>query len=194
MSKIILVAVAVAAILVTSSGCAPTESAQHRALVSELSEVDAAIQRSSEAVSARNARIAALQQQLDGEQARRARYNQSLQSYMLNNKLAVAAIGLGLAGTSAALSDDGSVSQEGRAVGAGVGLLAAAYAIANADEVMSVFNELVKADAAMRAMKRNEQELTDTIAVEGAALEREKARLADIRARAEQVRSALATV
>lgn len=174
------------------AGCGePPESPQHRALVSELRNADATVERLGAAVAVRAIRLASLQQQLDGERNRRAHFEQALRAYMLDNKLAVAAIALGLGGAGVALSDDSRISDEARAVGGVAGVLAAAYAIANADEVLAVFNELTKADSMLRAMQQREQELLASLSAEDGARVDDENRLTQANGRAAQLRTAL---
>ncbi len=92
-----------------------------------------------------------------------ARYQREVNAYLMNHKMATAAIVGGMGGTSVALEDGNTFSQEAKNIGAGIAILSAFYAIDNAGEVIEVADKLNQADVNIKEAKNYLGKLTEDV-------------------------------
>jgi chromosome segregation ATPase len=84
------------------------------------------------------------QAERDELQQKLAQMEREAESFMMSNKLAVAALALGFGGGAVALDDSGRFTESARQLGAALSLAAAAYALFNAAEVAQVADVLMR--------------------------------------------------
>ena len=93
------------------------------------------------------AEMAALRRELIAVRGEKERFQASMKDYLLNHKMAVAAIAAGVGGTGVVLDDKNEFSGDIKAVAGTVAVLGALWAIANYDEVVEVADRLMEASA-----------------------------------------------
>lgn len=151
-------------VLAALGGCNDPEQARREAeragIVSELHQVDTEHVLAGQRLVSLQRRHQTLSEEIDALQSEADDLERRTTDYMMSHKLAVAALAAGFAGGVAALDDSGRVSEEARSIGAVVGIVALLYAASNADEVMTVADQLLQADTAMKATARRLAELT----------------------------------
>lgn len=81
------------------------------------------------------------------------RHRIATKAYMMNHKLAVAALLSGAVSTAVAIDPESSFTGEMQVVAGGVALLIGAWAVSNAAEVMEVADVLVQADSHLRSLE-----------------------------------------
>lgn len=89
--------------------------------------------------------LSVLNQERIRVEAERARHDTAVTAYLMNHKMATAAIVAGVGGTGVALDSSNEFSEEAEQIGAGMATMAAIYAIANFEEVAEVTNEMANA-------------------------------------------------
>ncbi len=156
----------------TISGCENPRKAEIRLELSELgSKCDSARQSVSNGESA----LKAMQQRRTDRHAQLNEYNASVQGYMLDHKMAVAALAAGVGG--AQISSDNTYSADAKQVGSAVALLAGLWAIGNMDEVSDVLKTLNEADAHVGTLKSDLAQTTEAIQQEERSIEASKEQL-----------------
>ena len=184
--------------LLAVTGCENAQEARRAAertvLASQIHESDAARALASQALVAHGRQVQAINDELGGLQSEAAELRRRVQSFMMEHKMAVAALAAGAAGGLAALDDSGRVAQEAREVGAAVSFAAAVWAAFNMEEVLQVADQLVKADAALSNLGRRQATLTQALATEQGLQQDAQATLDRINAQASGLRTALASL
>ena len=176
-------AAAAVAVLIAASACTDSRevqratqlASQRMALSSQLQEVDTARTLASQALAAQIRRVEVLGEVLAAIQYKAAAHQRAVRAFMLDHKMAVAALAAGAAGGPAALDDSGSVSQEAREMGAVVGMVAIGWALFNMEEVLQVASELVKAESAAQALAERAKTLAQALGSEREALQQSQA-------------------
>lgn len=135
--------------LVFATGC----NSKKVQLQTELGTLGEQTDRDRQAISEGKSQLQALGQRLEIQRAQLREFNASVQGYMLDHKMAVAVVALGLAGADAALPSNNTYSQEGKDVGAAVAIVAAIWAVGHMDEVSEVLKVLNQADAHTRTLQ-----------------------------------------
>lgn len=177
--------------LIILSACSDSNAVQRELLLSELREAETNRTMLSEAVRGRRLALASLEQRLSEQQSGLQAYRDKVEAYMMNHKMAVAAIASAAGGSAVALDSENEFSDEAQAVGGLVGAIGVAYTIANFEEVSTVFDQLMQADA---HVKRLEAQIADTRAgrqAEDDLLRQEEETLREISTEIEQIRSEL---
>lgn len=184
--------------LLTVTGCENAQEARRAAertvLASQIHESDAARALASQAVVAHGRQVQAMTDELGGLQSEAAELRRRVQAFMMEHKMAVAALAAGAAGGLAALDDSGRVAQEAREVGAAVSFAAAVWAAFNMEEVLQVADQLVKADAVLGNLGRRQATLSQALATEQGLQQDAQAALDRINAQASGLRTALASL
>lgn len=191
--------VAAVAALLAASACTDPREAQRAAelatqrttLNSQLQEADSVRSMASQAVVARQRSVQALDEELSSLQSKAAWHQRAVEAFMMDHKMAVAALAAGAAGGLLALDDSGSVSQEAREIGAVVGIVALGWALFNQDEVLQVANELVKAESTQQALNGRIEVLQQNLAAERDELQQAQTVLERVNQQASSIRTAL---
>ena len=142
------------ALLVTSSMLL-TAGCDHRRddLQAEIATVNGQREIARQTLSNQQSELEAMNQRLLVQEAQLREYNASVQGYMLDHKMAIAAIAAGIGGAGAALRSDNAYSEDVKEVAGGLALLALAWALNNMDELSDVVKTLNQADAHVRTLK-----------------------------------------
>ncbi|MBL8331041.1 MAG: hypothetical protein JNJ71_19545 [Rubrivivax sp.] len=187
-----------AAASLTIIGCTDPRVAEREAqraqLSSQLVEADAGYLLAVQAVAGHQQRLEGLQQSAADIDGRRRELDRNVEAFMLNHKMAVAALVAGVAGGQVAFDSNGSYSAEARDVAAVVGLLAVGWALFNMDEVMHVASELAKADSFSTQLRREQESLAQALAAERQLLAQAQAQLAQSGQRVQGIRTSLASL
>lgn len=188
----------VVALVLTAVACTdPREqrrSAQRTALTSQLQETDAAYAQAVQAMQAHSRQLQALQDERSGLQSQAARLKREVQTFMMDHKMAVAALAAGVAGTGMALDDSGQFTDEARTVAGVVGIVAVGWALFNMEEVAQVASELMKAEAMAKALADRQRAVASALADEQAALQQAQALHQQVQGRLATLRTALAAL
>lgn len=121
--------------------------------------------------------LEAMNQRLLVEQAQLREYNAGVQGYILDHKMAVAAIAAGIGGTGTAISHDSTYSEEVKEVGAAAALIAIVWALNNMDEVSDVVKTLNQADAHVKTLKADIAQTSSAIEQQRQAIQGSQASL-----------------
>jgi outer membrane murein-binding lipoprotein Lpp len=143
-----LIALLLAFLFLTA--CDSQKKMQLRAQLTTLQvEVDSLRQAASDQESA----LAAAGQRLTQQNTDLNNFNTTVVSYMLDHKLAVAALVAGLGGASAALDGSNAYTDQAKQLGSAIAVVAAIWAIGHADEVGQVLQVLNRADLQVRGLQ-----------------------------------------
>lgn len=110
-------------------------------------------------VSGLQSQLSTVQVELSSVQSELNRYRNQVNAYMMNHKMAAAAIALGVAGGNMALDDTNAFSEDAKALGGVAAAIAAIYAISNYEEVAEVFDVMMQADVQVKQYERNLREV-----------------------------------
>lgn len=189
MSKRLLTLVVLAAI---SVACGPSlEDIRRQKVLSEMKDIDAERDPLVRAVAERQARITSLETELQKQQLALQQFRNRVQAYLMDHKMAVAAIAAGVGGTSVALSEDNAFSSDAKAVAGVVGFIAALWAIENAAEVGEVLDQMVQADARVKSFESQMLQIRGAIEQEQARIVTDRTRLSTLTSQLVDLRAKL---
>jgi hypothetical protein len=97
--------------------------------------------------------------------------NASVEGYILDHKMAVAAIAAGVGGTGVSLDASNSYSDEVKQLASALAVVAGIWALGNMDEVSGVVKTLNQADAHVRTLKVVIAQTSVAIEKQGAAIQ-----------------------
>jgi predicted nucleic acid-binding Zn-ribbon protein len=188
-SKRLLTLVVLAALAVA---CGPSpEDIRRQRVLSEMKDIDVERDPLVRAVAERQARITSLETELQKRELALQQFRSQVEAYMMNHKMAVAAIAAGVGGTSVALSDDNAFSSDAKAVAGVVGFIAALWAIENASEVGEVLDQMVQADARVKSFESQMRQIRGAIEQEQARIVSDRTRLSTLSAQLVDLRAKL---
>jgi hypothetical protein len=167
------------------------KEAERQALLSQISDVEIERRLLSENVAGRKSKILSAEQRLESLRSELTSYEGKVEAYMMDHKLAVAAIAAGLGGAAVALDPNNEFCKEAKELGALFAVLAAAYAIANHEEIIQVADQLMQADARVKNFKRQIQETQMSLDSERGPLQQEEKKLQSLTMRVAEMRSRL---
>lgn len=151
--------------VISLQACADPNAAKRRALTADIERLGTDYSRLSQSVAAKAASVADVERRLAAQQSELSDYKRQVSAFMMDHKMAVAALAVGAGGAVVALDADNAFTDDAQAVGGIAALFAAAYAVGNADEVASVADRLFQAD---RFVKTLEEQISETTAASGA--------------------------
>ena len=166
------------------TGCVGPRASQLNDLESERSVATAR-------VAALETTVAAWEARLEDYRDRIRRHESATMAYMLNHKLAVAAIVAGVGGAEVALDPDNAFTNDAKIVGGVVALLAAAWAGANMPEVLEVSDALVQADSQYKQLQAAASDVERRWQAQNADLLSARGKLEGVNARIAQLRAAI---
>ena len=167
------------------------EDSQKQILRSQMNDLDIQRKPLSEEIAGRKSKIASLEQRLYEQQANLKGYEGKVEAYMMNHKMAVAAILAGVGGTSVALDENNEFSDDAKKLGTVVAAIAAVYAIANAEEVLEVGDYLVQADEYVKNLKSQIKTTQTNLGSEKGQLQQEEQKLGLLTSQIAEIRSKL---
>jgi hypothetical protein len=168
--------------------CADPNSAQRQLLISELKEVDSNRALLSQAVSSRKSRVASLDQRLIKQRSNLIDYQERVKAYMMNHKMAIAAIGAGAGGTGVAIDPNNEFSDDAKVMGGVVAFIALAYALENMQEIAEVADQLTQADSHVKSLERQISNTMNSLRTEKSQLGQEAKELLVANSRLSEVR------
>jgi peptidoglycan hydrolase CwlO-like protein len=132
--------------LVGLGACTDPEAIRKQKVLSEINAVESERDPVAKIVTARTARIGELQNHAQRLQGELESYEGRVRAYLMDHKMAVAAIAVGAAGTGVALSEDNAFTDDAKTIGGIGAVIAGLWAIGNMEEVMAVLDAMVQAD------------------------------------------------
>ena len=186
------------ALMLTAAACTdPREqrrATERATLTSQLQETDATYAQAAQAVQAHSRQVQALQDEGSSLQAQAARLKREVQAFMMDHKMAVAALAAGVAGAGMALDDSGQFTEEARTLAGVVGMVAVGWALFNMEEVAQVASELMKAESMAKALADRRRAVASALADEQAALQQAQSLHQQVQGRLATLRTALAAL
>jgi peptidoglycan hydrolase CwlO-like protein len=166
------------------TGCVSPRASELNTLESERSVATAR-------VAALEATVAASTARLEDYRDRIRRHESATMAYMLNHKLAVAAVVAGVGGAEVALDPDNAFTSDAQVVGGVVALLAAAWAVGNMPEVLEVADALAQADSHYKQLQAAASDVERRWQAQNADLLSARGQLEGVNARIAQLRAAV---
>lgn len=167
------------------------EDSQKQVLRSQMNDLETERRLLSEDIAGRRSKTASYEQRLYEQQSNLKEYEVKVEAYMMNHKLAVAAILAGFGGATVALDANNEFSDEAESLGAVAAAIAALYAIANTEEVLQVGDYLIQADAHVKNLKNQIKMTQSNLETEKGQLQQEEQKLQSLTTQIAQVRSRL---
>ena len=177
--------------LLTTTACSDPNAARKQVLSSDLHQVDNDSSRLSQAVSNRKNKVGYVEQQLLTHRSNLTDYKGRVDAYMMNHKMAIAAISAGIVGTGVALDSTNEFSDDMKAVGGITALFAAGWALNHSDEIAEVADTLNQADSHVKSLERQIGQLSSQLSSESEQLSREEQSLHTLQVKREQIRTEL---
>ena len=150
------------------AGCKPDERQQTR---DQLRALDDQSGRMRQVIANQESDLQSMIQRLAVQRSQLEEYDASVSAYMLNHKMATAAIAAGVGGASTYLDKENAYSDNAKQIGAGLAFAAAIWVLANLDEVSEVVGVLNQADAHVRALRVSMTQTSSAIAQQQAVLQ-----------------------
>lgn len=122
-------------------------------LTSQLQEADHYATQLNQRVLHHQSTVSSLQQRLTQQQAQLDDYRDQVERYMMNHKMALAAIAGGAGGAGVAVDPNNEFSDEAQGIGLAVGLFAVWYAANNMSEIVEVADTMAQADVNVKNME-----------------------------------------
>jgi septal ring factor EnvC (AmiA/AmiB activator) len=133
-----------------TTSCGLVEKMQLQSRIDDLNKQKQSV---IETVTRQEADVESLNNQLNLQVAELNEHQAKIHGYMLDHKMAVAALTAGVAGAGVALDHNNSFSDDAKNIGGVVATLAVFYALANLDEISDVVKTLNQADAHSRTLE-----------------------------------------
>ncbi len=143
-----LLLLSVAVLVIT--GCDNPRKAQ---IKQQLSELATECDRARQSVSDHESALETMRQRLTERRSQLTEYNASVQAYMLDHKMAVAALAAGVGGLQ--MASNNAYSDDAKQMGSAIAIIAALWAINNMDEVSDLLETLNQADAHADTLKND---------------------------------------
>lgn len=121
--------------------------------MSELREVENDQTILTEALAGRRSLISQIEERLQKQKSELNIYENSVEAYMMNHKMAVAALASAAGGGAVALDSENEFSDEVQAIGAGFTVFGALYILSNSEEVIELLDQLIQADAHVKNLR-----------------------------------------
>ncbi len=135
------------------AACTDPNAARRQQLATEMEILTEQISVASQAVEHERDKITFFESQMRVKEAELADYRGKVNAYLLNHKMALAAIALGVGGTSVAIDTSNEFSQDAQAAASIGAFFAGMYALSNAEEVAEVADVLMQADSRIKTLE-----------------------------------------
>ena len=178
--------------VIASTGCTP--DTRRTQLQSQLDNLTGECNRARQAVTDQQSMLVSLNQRLTQERSQLQEYNAGVQGYMMQHKMAVAALVAGVAGTVPWINDNGTYSEDAKEIGAAITAIAVIWALSNMDEVSEVLSTLNQADAHVRSLEAEIGQTSSASDQQGAGLQQAQERLAALSRQSSAVQQNLANL
>jgi septal ring factor EnvC (AmiA/AmiB activator) len=153
MNTIVRVVSGIGVTLLFLAACGDGNAAKRQILMSQLQQSDGTLSMLTQTIAGRRSNVAQLEQRLSGQRSELAQFRGRVKAFMLNHKMAIAAITAGVGGAGVALNPRNEFSKDAEAIGGMVAVVAAIYALANAEEIAQVADALFQADAHFKTLQ-----------------------------------------
>lgn len=129
------------------SGCTDPNAVERRLLLSELQEAETRYASANQQVLELRSSSHQSETRLKSLRSELADYEGRVQAFMMNHKMATAALMAGTGGAAVALDPNNEFSDEARQIGGIIGVIAGVYCFENSEECARVGDQLVQASA-----------------------------------------------
>lgn len=177
--------------LLTVTACSDPNVERKQLLRSDLQQVDNDYTGLSQAVSNRKNTVGYLEQQLLTHRSELSDYKGRVEAYMMNHKMALAAISAGIVGTGVALDSTSTFSSDEKTVGGLLAAGAALWALNNTEELAEVADTMNQADSHIKSLEHQIRTLSSQLAAESQHLLQEEQALRTLQVNGEQIRATL---
>lgn len=174
---------------ISLQACADPNAAKKRALAADIERLGNDYSLLSQSVSAKALSVADVERRLASQQSELSDYKRQVSAFMMDHKMAVAALAVGAGGAVVALDPDNAFTDEAQAMGGLAALFAGAYAFGNAEEVAGVADQLFQADRFVKTLEEQISETTTTNATLSQELSQAQGALRDLAATLERART-----
>jgi hypothetical protein len=159
-SSVLCFLVVLVASCLFSTGC---ESAAKKQMRVDLRDKQAQKQIAMQTIADETQELDRLKEELNKQNDDLKEYDAQVDAYMLDHKMAVAAIVAGLGGAKVAMDTDNAFSEDAKNLAATVGVVALFWAIANLDELSTVVGQLNEADVHVKTLQAGIANTTSAI-------------------------------
>jgi len=177
--------------LLTLASCSDPNAARRQLLLSDLRRIDNDYALLSQTISNRKNKSAYLEQWLLARESELSDYKRRVTAYMMDHKMAIAALALGVSGTAVALDSTNKFSSDAKAMAGIAAAVAAIWALDNAREVAAVADQLTQADSHVRSIESQIAETSSTLTSEAQKLLQEERSLFELQGNREKIRTQL---
>ncbi|MDH4186538.1 MAG: hypothetical protein OEV08_06050 [Nitrospira sp.] len=173
------------------ASCSDPNAARRQLLLSDLRRIDNDYALLSQTISNRKNKSAYLEQWLLARESELSDYKRRVTAYMMDHKMAIAALALGVSGTAVALDSTNKFSSDAKAMAGIAAAVAAIWALDNAREVAAVADQLTQADSHVRSIESQIAETSSTLTSEAQKLLQEERSLFELQGNREKIRTQL---
>ena len=145
--------------LLVISSCSDPNEARRQFLLTEMQQLEHNYSLLAQDMASKQQQVSFLQQKLQQQRFELSDYNRQVEAYILNHKMAVAALAAGAGGAAVAYDPNNEFSDDVQGVAGIVGIVAGFYALANLEEVSQVADQLMQAS---RYVKQLEAQIEST--------------------------------
>lgn len=177
--------------LLAATACTDPNAERKQLLRSDLQQVDNDSTQLSQTVSNRKNTVGYLEQQLLTHRSNLSDYKRRVEAYMMNHKMALTAITMGVGGSVVAFDSASTFSSDEKTVGGLVAGAAALWALNNMEELTEVADTLNQADSHVKSLERQIRELSSQLTSESQQLSREEQSVHTLQVKREQIRAEL---
>lgn len=190
LSRVVLLSLLLSGTALLETGC--REDPRRLQINTELSNLGTDSDRLKRNLSDQESTLEATGQRLTAQTSELSEYRASVQGYMMQHKMAVGALALGLAGTTTVLDKDNAFSEDAKEIG-GVGLaIAVIWTLNNMDEVSDVLTTLNQADAHVHSLEASIAQTNSAIARQQRLLSTTRDQLGQLDQKTSTLKQALA--
>jgi len=147
------------------TACTSQKEEQKRLLASELNGYELTLVTLTNDLNTESTQLNALEREKQSLESELASLDRNMNAYLMNHKMATAAIALGMAGADMTLDNRGRYSQDARDVAGIVTFGVAVYAAFNFDEIMEVFDQITQATDRSSRLERRIARLDNDLVV-----------------------------
>jgi len=147
------------------AACSDPNAEKRQYLLTEMQQLENRYSLVSQELTNKQQRINFLQQKLQEQRAELADYNRRVEAYIMDHKMAVAALAVGIGGAAVAYDPNNEFSDDVQGVAGLVGVVAGLWALGNMEEISQVADQLMQASHYVESLeaqiKSNQTELNN---------------------------------
>ena len=153
------------------SGCSDPNAERRQQLTMRMNSLQSKMELATQALVQERNRLAYFEREVLTKRGNLNTYKDKVRAYLLNHKMATAAIVLGVGGVAVNIDDQSNFSEDAKAAGAIGAVVAGIYAFNYPDEVLEVADVLVQADANVKHMETEIGQLQAQYSTETSAVQ-----------------------